>query len=497
MKIHRIFTLFFAVCLTISTFNYSAYAKTEKSTVVNDVDIVILNNDSEISIKNNENKNGDVSFKAKKITFSQVGTGLKIELDMQKKNSTDKVKDLDFVVDLYPSQSELFNNSAVIGVVSENNSDFEIKSFRIESNSKSYTLLERNLDLEGKTVVTFALQEKDTGKLYYIQDELPDILFSELLEIATSNLDSERFSQEELINIELDYFTLKQEENTQIVNINSEIDINDFDEINELESETPNLGELIDLLRDEKSIKISDKKNNQLYEGDVKTNSLIYNVEDSIFSDTSISFDDWQHDSDWSDPAYCYSFITYNFAGTSNRLTYIVYMQMKLDINKRKQSFSYQLEVRDNVSVLYNIYDGELAFFGDNNRIDVEDIELYFKSNTTGGVFTKRYFGYLRQGSFFNNIVRAVIVWAPYGLDKVGYSYDYLKNSSDLEKGEWYFYGANAAAQAADNPEKRVIDEVEVEFSKICKEGDYVQLWVYGDSVNSIDYGFDYNVDYN
>lgn len=226
----------------------------------------------------------------------------------------------------------------------------------------------------------------------------------------------------------------------------------------------------------------------------IASSNLMYRVPDSEFK--TGAFDTWYHVTNSTDPSpYAYSRITFRFAGTENRLTYIVFLDIPINNSFSSQQFSLQLTVRDNVSVLYNVYDGSLGYLGDNNRIKVNDMTLRHTSNTTNGVFNARYYTGLKTGSNIGNIARAIITWIPYagtGLQ----SYEYLTASGDTATNKWFTYPATASAQSTAYNGK-IVDEIAAEESGIKAPNDYFLLMTKGNAVSSITWRYSYTAYYS
>lgn len=364
---------------------------------------------------------------------------------------------------LYPSQNSFFENNALIGVAERINGPYDLLSFRIENKATSYTLLEPNLHLEGHTVLTVGLLSKTSGDIIYFQQSVDSINFDQLQANANKQFAKARLTKDELAQLEVNYLLLRSPFTIQS-SLSEEVVISGTASEN------------------------TDKTHA------VQAQSLLYNVPDSIFM--SGPFDQWQHyNNTTSISPYCYSYITYRFAGTDNRLTYIVFLDINPILNFSTQEFSLQMTVRDNVSVIYNVYTGELGFFGDNNRIKVNNITLKLTSNTNKGVFNARYYTGRKTGSNIGNIIKAIITWIPYAGTGLA-SYEYLTASSDTTTNKWFTYPATAEAQNLAYNGK-IISEIAAEESGLRNSNDYFLLMTKGNGINSITWQYTYTAYYS
>lgn len=406
-----------------------------------------------------------MSTDSKDLIISYLNGKMNLIFDM---NSGSRSGLVNLSVSLYPSQVKLFRGKALIGKVESINDPYELLSFRIENDSSTHTLMRPNLYMEGHIVLTVGLLDHSTNDIYYLQQIVDDLNFTQMLSDAENSYATNNVSSQYLIDLEKDYFRLKSH--------NSRSDATEQVVI----TGTVN--------KDQTQLNQSDSNS-----GSIRTTSLLYKVPDSIFK--SGSFNKWFSYKNTAAPAYCYSYITYNFAGTNNRLTYIVFIDIPVDNDFSYQEFSLQLTVRDNVSVLYNVYDDSLCLFGDDNRIKINNINLKHNSNTINGVFNKRYYTGVKTGSPIGNIIRAIITWVPYASQALS-SYEYLTSSSETCTNQWYAYHTTAELQRDANNGK-IVDEITAEYSGLKQNNDYFLLITRGNAINSITWSYTYTPYYS
>lgn len=171
-------------------------------------------------------------------------------------------------------------------------------------------------------------------------------------------------------------------------------------------------------------------------------------VPNSIFK--SGSFDEWNHYTDWDhDAPYTYSYITFRFAGTENRLSYIALFNLVRNNNFDQQSFSFNLDMAANVSVNYNVYNDDIGLFGDDNRLRANDIEIYNRSGNVDGIFWSREYAGITSGNILSNIGRAILVWVEPG-SKIRATYEELTEPTETETGnDTYTYYDTVEGQEA------------------------------------------------
>jgi hypothetical protein len=369
---------------------------------------------------------------------------------------------------LFPSQLKMFKGRTLVGKVETCTSSYELVSLRIENDSMSHTLLKPNLYMEGHKVLTVGILNQKTKDIYYLQQVVDDINFDQMLISAENNYIQKKIQEQELATLELKYFRLESQETKVGTFSNNKFKVTENVDKNETQTKQSLPSSLGD---------------------------LIYRVPDSIYK--TGDFDKWYQKKDFSAQApYAYNYIAYRFAGTENRLTYLIFTDIVIQVNwESRQKFITQVTVRDNVSVIYNVYTGELGLFGDDNRITLSELSLKFKSNTENGVFISRTHTGSKSGSKFGNIVRAILAWVPYASTIVS-SIDYLTAADQTRTGTDNTYYYHDTAEAQRDAYGKLINQIVAEDSSYVKKGDNMALIVEGNAINSLRLEIAFNVSY-
>lgn len=157
---------------------------------------------------------------------------LEVNLNLLSINANIDNENLQFNTILYPSQIKNSNTkNKLIGIIeNSNNDDYGILKLTIEKNADESTLLTPNIDLYGKTVVSFAVYNKKSLEEYYVQFAIDNYDFDNVYNIAESYLNQNDISVEDLFNTEISYFTLTPKENF----------ISTFNAIDEMEFQNSN-----------------------------------------------------------------------------------------------------------------------------------------------------------------------------------------------------------------------------------------------------------------
>lgn len=117
-----------------------------------------------------------VIFDQQQVHYSDGKMGLKFVM-----NTATEHKNVDVDVILYPSQISLFKHNTIVGKMVSINDPFDLLSFRIEKNSTSTTLLNPNFYMEGHTVLTVGVFNKNTNETYYYQQLADELNIDEML----------------------------------------------------------------------------------------------------------------------------------------------------------------------------------------------------------------------------------------------------------------------------------------------------------------------------
>lgn len=248
-------------------------------------------------------------------------------------------------------------NNSVIGISDLTLGSYEIVCFRIEKSADSITLMNANQDLVGKTVLFLGISEKDSDEIIYIQEELADVDFEDILEMADRNTKSGMYSDDYIKNIELQYvFGIDKSESISTTSL-----IND--EINERNNDIQasngdNSTNLLKILKNGNYVYGAKNyyENVSLNQNNIETYSVLPPLNDSIFK-TITSNNKWTHVKDNYQP---YSYWQYGYLGTNNPATIIVVFNWIHNYNITNGLYN-SLSIAYNETVIYNVTTGALG----------------------------------------------------------------------------------------------------------------------------------------
>ncbi|MCL1948907.1 MAG: hypothetical protein FWF59_04165 [Turicibacter sp.] len=270
---------------------------------------------------------------------------------------------------------------------------FKLVSYRIELNAQSLTLMPINLHLKGKHVLALGLEKTFTKELYYCQFELPLLPLKDIFDEGRIN--HSKFPCRELHDLSFRSITLSEPFESYFegeIPIMEETAETIFTEDGEMD-----MLEFLELLEKDSSL------------GSLSPKGIVHaNVPDSIFK--SGTFGEWRH---VNNATNVYSYITYRYGGTDNRITYIAYMEYANQSSGSPHQI--QLTVKKNVGVYYNVTDGTLALYSTyKDRVFIKNLKLTLKSTAASGIFTSRKYWNVGSSSLLGRVAAAAIIWVPY-----------------------------------------------------------------------------------
>lgn len=302
------------------------------------------------------------------------------------------------------------NNASIIGLTEIISNKYEVISFRIERKASDIGLMKHKLELQGKTVLHFAIKQKESGKVIYIQEFLENINFDTLLE-PIQNIKKE-YENKKILSKEYEYifgnsFLKGDNTNTYSISTNDGKNINNFDLTNKELSEKSL--EVLELLKTKEYI--YGEKN--LYIDQANTYSLFPMIDDSIFQSMT-SYNKWSHNNE--DKHRPYSYWQYYYMGTNNIATIIVVMSWIHNYNVTTGLVN-SLAIAYNETVVYNPTTGALGCTAlqDTNPVTVTDAIL---NTTINDDPSENCFLSLTQGETsrgktysFNSIISLMLRW--------------------------------------------------------------------------------------
>ncbi|MDO5293685.1 MAG: hypothetical protein Q4F05_13170, partial [bacterium] len=306
----------------------------------------------------------------------------------------------------YPVESAFSDSQEIVGVLEdqEKTEGYELICFRIENNADSITLMEENLELEGHLVLNVAIKNLQNQKTIYFQEAIDDFSYTTLITDANKNKDElASYDEKDLDEIHDEYLffdniegdSVQTESKTLLVESEDCQDMKSYDlSIKNEKEEFKNYIEALDDYKDAESS---------------KSRNLLGSIPDRVFK-TGYKLDTWFHSSIGD---LQYSHVGHKYAGTDNRLTYIVVLDWTKITNYKNQSFESQLEIIHNKAVLYNVYNNKLGIFS-KRPLNVNNLSTYAHCNTTTGCFNKRTQYAQINESTSKKIAKCIIEWVPY-----------------------------------------------------------------------------------
>lgn len=148
-------------------------------------------------------KDEDMNFQLKQVELTLNNNTLSIQTNIDN-------NELDFEMVLYPSQMQINANNKLLAISNNNtNTEFEILKFTIEKNADESNLLETNIELKGKTVVSFAIYNTTTLEEYYVQFPIEDLDFERVYDDADFHFSEDNIDTDVVLNTEIAYFSLQ------------------------------------------------------------------------------------------------------------------------------------------------------------------------------------------------------------------------------------------------------------------------------------------------
>lgn len=416
-------------------------------------------------------------------TDSVMATNVSLAIDENK-------ADLSLIIDsqqysfsilLLPSCLGIYAENTVIGIDSFSD---ELISFRIEKDAQKIGLMPNCETLEGKTVLYLGVFNDEKNVVYYFQVELRGFDIEVVIQDALEGFEDSGYTNEMMERIEVTYLTLSIAKSTMSDSGSS------FSSEIEFTQQDMNLfsGETIDTL----SSTISQLKEAS-NEGFVKTSdmsalSLINGIPDIVYK--SGKLDEWKKEWNGWDEKTGYAVYPMSYGlSNSGRLHYVMTYSIPVDIDWDTQEFDIGFKITNNCWVLYMTDTEELTIFDSRARV-AADANVYYKSKSDKGVFTRRYYTINKADTWFERASKFVIGYIPYVGDAVKL-YETLSGSGDLTKDKWYPYADSYELQAS---EGKIIKEVFVYAEELKQVDDYIYLRLEGDGIHNISYGFSYNV---
>lgn len=392
-----------------------------------------------------------------------------------------------FDFNLYPGQLGENSSNTVIGIETVSSSQYDILQCTIEGNATSYGLVKPNLHLEGHTVMTLCLLDNNNGSQYYLQFEVKDLDFNELNSTVNELYDESNMSKEDIFDTQIRYFSMQSKDNlaTTFSNIDGQTiesysDVSSSDEyLTVSEDESVDIeGELLDKIID----------SNQPV--NINSRALISGIPDSVYKKQENGT--WtHHNGTWSSTGTDgYSIYHMNDPYSGNVLNYVMRFYVTTRSNWSAQDFKNSFNISHNVWVQYNKNRNEVYMFDDrawNGRITLDpEIYINISDSDKNGYFSSRQISSYKNGSWLSNVLSVGIEYVPYLGTIVGH-YQTLTSSTATQTGSEIFFEKNYVRKT----------DISVEGLKYAPNGkgyaqDYIGMTVYGNNVNSVNWGYRY-----
>lgn len=228
-------------------------------------------------------KNLDVSIRNLDVTLDAASASVAFEILGAKVN---------FNLDLYEGNITYGeNNQSIIGIPKNASQNYNISCFRIEKYADLVTLMEPNMDLEGKVTLYLGVNKTGSDDVIYLQEELKNIEFDEILNSITNFRGAETnnsYTTEELREIECLYLFGTSATSSMVTGQTA----------NQLESSTNSSLSTsdLDLLESFKNgnYEYTDNSSINTYSSTATYASLYPTISDSIFTSFT-SYNKWTH----------------------------------------------------------------------------------------------------------------------------------------------------------------------------------------------------------
>lgn len=387
---------------------------------------------------------------------------------------------LNYQIKLLPSQFGMYKGNTIIGIAQNRSYAYSVVNFRIERNANQIALMQDNLSLENKTVLFLGLYNSAENRIVYFQIELEHFDFDSIYNEVYTEFENSTYSSEDVERIEVSYLTMAVAKQERTSNVTT------FTETGTALASDGNIDNVAgsDVLSDTLD-DIKEMSKNGLINLDSR--SLITGVPDNVFK--SGDFDKWVHGwSGWNSKTG-YMVYPMRYAGTENRLHYVMTFSISQSVNFDTQKFDMGFKVTNNCWVLYNIYNRDLGVFDSSARIAV-DPEVWYKSNSQRGVFTRSYYTFNKEDSMMKNIAKVIIAYIPY-LSNFYDSYETLTAKESTLTNKVYPYPDNYDNQKAQG---ELINELHAGAEGLKAIRDYLYMELTGSEIQSVTYNFTYSV---
>lgn len=134
-------------------------------------------------------------------------------------NYEEEVYSVDFDGDVYPFDNGIHKNNLVLGEFNSSSNRFKVINFKCFGSTRNEYLLYNNKVMENKSSISLALEDINNGKKLYLQCEIENTLFDELLTVANESLSSLNMEEDSKVNKLLTLYQFSKAETASSKNI--------------------------------------------------------------------------------------------------------------------------------------------------------------------------------------------------------------------------------------------------------------------------------------
>ena len=390
-------------------------------------------------------------------------------------------KQLDFDIQLLPSQFAIYKGNTIIGVQSNIDPEYKIASFRIEHSAYEIGLMEDNLELSNKTVLFLGVEHLPNSEIFYFQVEI-FIDFAAIYAEVSRCYCSTEYTPADIEKIEISYLTLRPVSNdgnqSKRQSVPTTISSKFLDATavrsNSTAKEFDELSTAIERIK------------NASKDGFVKVNntrgdSLINGIPDDIYKSGALEV--WKRAFDPFSTGVGYLVYPMQYAGTPNRLHYAMTFMLTKSLDYPGQEFDIGFRITQNCWVLYYAADDEVVIFNSQARAAV-DVELSYETDDEYGVFTRRRYSLVKADTLWDLASKIVTGYYPTA-NAISLIYETITGGEALENNADYHYGDNYAQQVN---QEEIVKKVTVLAEGLRQVGDYITLTLKGNSITTAYY---------
>lgn len=427
-------------------------------------------------------KDEDMNFQLKQVELTLNNNTLSIQTNIDN-------NELDFEMVLYPSQMQINANNKLLAISNNNsNTEFEILKFTIEKNADESNLLETNIELKGKTVVSFAIYNTTTLEEYYVQFPIEDLDFERVYDDADFHFSEDNIDTDVVLNTEIAYFSLQPlDDFTQSFSTIDDMNFGNSESAS-VDNEDSN-SELIQDLQGETLDRMIEDSKNEPIDLSLQTYSLISNIPDSVYKkQTNGTWTNSTTGYDKEGNMVGYTVYHMNDSYSGNVMNYVLryYCTSKFEWNSNEFQTSFNLS--HNVWVQYIKSKNSVVVFDDrasNARIKISP-EIHISVDTSedkDGYFVSRVTNAYKNGSMATKIARLIIGYVPY-LKDVDKIYTTLSDKKYTENNNRKWFEKNYTKEV-----RAQIKDIKYAPNNKGYAQDYIGISISAKNVNAIKYG--------